>query len=103
MTEWRFAGERPPITLEDWRQEFAKYRASPEFKKVNMSMTLEEFKFILGTFLEAKVPFTINTDGTYLCSTSLQREFRLMTESGILTSQEAEKVRQRAFDASFIH
>ena len=46
MTEWRFAGERPPITLEDWRQEFAKYRASPEFKKVNMSMTLEEFKFI---------------------------------------------------------
>ncbi len=63
---------------------------------------LEEFKFILGTFLEAGVPFTINTDGTYLCSTSLQREFRLMTESGILTSEEAEKARQRAFAASFI-
>lgn len=63
---------------------------------------LEEFKFILGTFLEAGVPFTINTDGTYLCSTSLQREFRLMTESGILTSEEAERARQRAFDASFI-
>lgn len=63
---------------------------------------LEEFKFILGTFLEAGVPFTINTDGTYLCSTSLQREFRLMTESEILTPAEAEKARQRAFDASFI-
>jgi adenosine deaminase len=63
---------------------------------------LEEFKFILGAFLEAGVPFTINTDGTYLCSTSLQREFRLMTESGILTSEEAETARKRAFTASFI-
>ena len=63
---------------------------------------LEEFKFILGAFLEAGVPFTINTDGTYLCSTSLQREFRLMTESGILTSEEAEAARKRAFTASFI-
>ena len=63
---------------------------------------LEEFKFILGTFLEAGVPFTINTDGTYLCSTSLQREFRLMTEAEILTDEEAERARQRAFESSFI-
>lgn len=63
---------------------------------------LEEFKFILGAFLDAQVPFTINTDGTYLCSTSLQREFRLMTESGILTAAEAETARQRAFASSFI-
>lgn len=63
---------------------------------------LEEFKFILGTFLEASVPFTINTDGTYLCSTSLRREFRLMTESEILSTDEAEACRKLAFDSSFI-
>ncbi len=63
---------------------------------------LEEFKFVLGAFLEAKVPITINTDGTYLCSTNLKREFRLLTESGILTSEEAERARQNAFDRSFI-
>jgi adenosine deaminase len=63
---------------------------------------LEEFKFILGTFLEEKVPFTINTDGTYLCSTSLRREFKLMVEAGILSEAEAESCRQLAFDASFI-
>jgi len=63
---------------------------------------LEEFKFILGTFLEEKVPFTINTDGTYLCSTSLRREFRLLTESGILSEAEAESCRELAFTSSFI-
>ena len=63
---------------------------------------LEEFKFVLGAFLEAGVPITINTDGTYLCSTNLKREFRLLTESGILTSEEAEQARQTAFDRSFI-
>ncbi|KAG2494105.1 hypothetical protein HYH03_007744 [Edaphochlamys debaryana] len=46
MTEWKLAGERPPLTEEDWVAEFAKYRASPEFQKVHRNMTLEEFKFI---------------------------------------------------------
>lgn len=63
---------------------------------------LEEFKFILGTFIEAKVPITINTDGTYLCSTNLQREFRLLTESEILSAEEAETARRTAFERSFI-
>ena len=63
---------------------------------------LEEFKFILGTFLESKVPFTINTDGTYLCSTSLRKEFRLMVEAGILSEAEAESCRELAFRSSFI-
>lgn len=40
------AGEAPPITAEDWDREFAKYRASPEFRRVNSRMTLAEFKFI---------------------------------------------------------
>ncbi|MEC7984954.1 MAG: adenosine deaminase [Myxococcota bacterium] len=34
---------------------------------------LEEFNYILGSFLENRVRFTINTDGTYLCGTNLQR------------------------------
>eukprot|EP00898_Chlorokybus_atmophyticus_P004061 jgi/Chlat1/4656/Chrsp3S05606 len=46
MTEWRFAGTRPPWTQGDWENEFTKYRASPEFQRVNPSMTLNEFKFI---------------------------------------------------------
>jgi adenosine deaminase len=63
---------------------------------------LEEFKFILGTFIESGIPITINTDGTYLCSTNLQREFRLLTESGILSAEEAEKARVTAFERSFL-
>lgn len=31
---------------EDWQAEFAKYQLSPEFQRVNRSMTLDEFKFI---------------------------------------------------------
>lgn len=40
------AGERPPLSEDDWRAEFAKYRASPEFQRLNSRMTLGEFKFI---------------------------------------------------------
>ena len=46
MTDWKFTGERPPLDAADWEAEFAKYRQSPEFKKVNLGMSLEEFKFI---------------------------------------------------------
>lgn len=38
--------EKMPVTPEDWDEEFAKYKASPEFQKVNSRMTVEEFKFI---------------------------------------------------------
>ena len=64
---------------------------------------LEEFKFILGTFLELGVAFTINTDGTYLCGTNLRREFALLTDSGVLSPDEAETIRLRAFEASFLN
>ncbi len=63
---------------------------------------LEEFRFILGAFIETGVRFTINTDGTYLCSTNLSREFRLLQEAGILSAEESEVARQLAFDASFL-
>ena len=63
---------------------------------------LEEFRYILGTFLEAGIPLTINTDGTYLCETNIHKEHRLLVESGVLSSSEAEKARKVAFEASFI-
>ena len=46
MTDWKFTGERPPSTPAQWLQEFEQYKQSPEFKLVNASMTIEEFKFI---------------------------------------------------------
>jgi heme a synthase len=40
------AGERPPITQEEWLAEFAKYQQSPEFRLAHSHMTVEDFKFI---------------------------------------------------------
>lgn len=37
-------GSVPPLNDEMWQQRFAKYQESPEFQKVNYTMTLEEFK-----------------------------------------------------------
>lgn len=63
---------------------------------------LEEFRFILGTFAERGVRFTINTDGTYLCRTNLKKEFDLIGDAEILGQDELEKARHLAFDASFV-
>lgn len=46
MTDWKFTGEAPPRSQEEWEQEFAKYQRSPEYKKLNRGMQLEDFKFI---------------------------------------------------------
>lgn len=46
MTHWKFTGERPPWTAEEWQAEFSRYQESPEFKKVHRHMQLNEFKFI---------------------------------------------------------
>jgi adenosine deaminase len=63
---------------------------------------LDEFGFILNTFEDRGVPITINTDGTYLCNTNLNREFRLIRDGGFLTAAQLETIRKRAFEASFI-
>jgi len=63
---------------------------------------LEEFKFILGTFQEAGVQFTINTDGTYLCGTNIHKEHQLLVESQILSEEEADSARELAFKSSFL-
>ena len=47
ITEWRpVTGSLPPFNQTDWDSEFAKYRASPEFIRLNPRMTLGEFKQI---------------------------------------------------------
>jgi len=63
---------------------------------------LEEFKYILGTFEDAGVLFTINTDGTYLCETNIAREHRLLVDAHVLSEEAAERARLLAFEASFV-
>ena len=47
MTDWRpLLGVIPPIGQDKWLIVFEMYKQTPEFKIVNRSMTLEEFKFI---------------------------------------------------------
>ena len=47
IVEWNpVSGSMPPIGQQAWEQEFAKYQQTPEYIKVNSSMTLEEYKYI---------------------------------------------------------
>ncbi|RDX75877.1 Cytochrome c oxidase assembly protein COX15 [Mucuna pruriens] len=46
MTDWKFTGTLPPLSDDQWLQEFDKYKQSPEYKRVNRGMKIEEFKFI---------------------------------------------------------
>lgn len=34
MTDWKFAGEFPPLSDEAWVMEFEKYKQSPEYKRL---------------------------------------------------------------------
>jgi len=44
ITDWSFMGSVPPLNEQMWQERFEKYQQSPEFEKVNYSMTLKEFK-----------------------------------------------------------
>ncbi|KAL5547239.1 hypothetical protein UlMin_006926 [Ulmus minor] len=46
MTDWKFTGGLPPLSDEEWLLEFEKYKQSPEYKRVNQGMSIEDFKFI---------------------------------------------------------
>ncbi|PKA63008.1 Cytochrome c oxidase assembly protein COX15 [Apostasia shenzhenica] len=46
MTDWKFSGTLPPFSEEEWMLEFKKYQQSPEYKRVNKGMSLQDFKFI---------------------------------------------------------
>ncbi len=44
ITDWSFMGSIPPLNEHMWQERFVKYQQSPEFQKVNFTMTLQEFK-----------------------------------------------------------
>lgn len=47
IVEWQpIVGTLPPLNEEQWEETFAKYRQTPEYKKVNEGMSLQEFKGI---------------------------------------------------------
>jgi len=47
IVEWNpISGSMPPVGQQAWEAEFAKYQQTPEYLKVNSSMTLDEYKFI---------------------------------------------------------
>ena len=48
ITKWDlFTGVVPPITFKNWDYLFSLYKQIPEYKLINSSMTLNEFKIIL--------------------------------------------------------
>ena len=47
IVEWKpVLGALPPLSDADWHNEFALYKETPQYQKVNMGMTLSEFKSI---------------------------------------------------------
>ena len=47
ITAWElFSGILPPLNIEEWNLYFSEYKKIPEFKNINYSMTLDEFKVI---------------------------------------------------------
>ena len=47
MVEWNLiSGAIPPLNDLEWKESFKKYQQFPEFKKINSSMVLSEFKVI---------------------------------------------------------
>ena len=47
ITRWDLiSGILPPLSLNDWKKSFSLYKQIPEYKLINLSMTLEQFKTI---------------------------------------------------------
>jgi cytochrome c oxidase assembly protein subunit 15 len=47
ITEWQpIIGIVPPLSEADWQDAFAKYKATPEYERVNPGMSLDAFKVI---------------------------------------------------------
>jgi heme a synthase len=47
ITEWKpVLGTIPPLTAADWQAEFEKYQQIPEYRQVNLGMSLAEFQYI---------------------------------------------------------
>ena len=47
ITKWEIVtGTLPPLNAAQWEMEFDKYKATPQYKKINEGMTIGDFKFI---------------------------------------------------------
>ncbi len=47
ITEWKpVSGALPPLNEAQWLDEFAKYKATPEYQLINNGMAMSDFKFI---------------------------------------------------------
>lgn len=47
ITKWEIVtGTLPPMNADQWHVEFDKYRATPQYQKINKGMSMDEFKFI---------------------------------------------------------
>ena len=47
ITEWQpIVGALPPMSDAQWQDAFAKYMATPEYRKINLGMTIDAFKGI---------------------------------------------------------
>lgn len=47
ITEWKpVSGIIPPLSEQEWEEEFAKYKETPEFKLLNSNFTVDDFKRI---------------------------------------------------------
>lgn len=47
IVEWKpIVGILPPLSAADWEEAFARYRETPEYRKVNAGMTLDAFRRI---------------------------------------------------------
>lgn len=47
ITKWEIiTGTLPPLSSEKWEIEFDKYKATPQYEKINQGMSMQEFKFI---------------------------------------------------------
>ncbi len=95
MVEWEpIMGVIPPLSLSDWQDTFLKYKASPEYQKINKGMSLVEFKSIfwweyghrvLGRFIGLLffVPFLFFLLRGYLTSAWKVKLFGLFVLGGM--------------------
>ncbi len=63
---------------------------------------LDELRFVLHTFLDHGVKFTINTDATYMLNTDLRREVELLATANILNADQIAQCFANAHAASFL-
>ena len=95
IVEWKpIMGTIPPLSFEDWQDVFSKYKASPEYLKINKGMSLDEFKSIfwweyghrvLGRFIGVLffLPFLFFLMRDYLTGVWVRKLFGLFLLGGL--------------------